>query len=79
MKSTRTICPFSSADAPPASSYLRLYREAAETYERERPSSKTAETDGNISRTAGPMSIDRSHLYRRRCAPWHQPGPTNGE
>lgn len=58
--------PILSADTPPASSYnFDSYREASETYEREYILRKLAETDGNISRTAEIMGIDRSHLYRR--------------
>jgi two-component system, NtrC family, nitrogen regulation response regulator NtrX len=57
------------ADTPPASSYnFDSYREAAETYEREYILRKLAETDGNITRTAELMGIDRSHLYRRMKA-----------
>ena len=58
--------PILSGEAPPASSYnFDSYREAAETYEREYILRKLAETEGNISRTADLMGIDRSHLYRR--------------
>jgi two-component system nitrogen regulation response regulator NtrX len=58
--------PILSGEAPPASSYnFDSYREASETYEREYIQRKLAETDGNISRTAELMGIDRSHLYRR--------------
>ncbi len=58
--------PIMSGEAPPASSYnFDSYREASETYEREFILRKLAETDGNISRTAELMGIDRSHLYRR--------------
>ncbi len=58
--------PILSGDAPPASSYnFDSYREASETYEREYIVRKLAETDGNVSRTAEVMGIDRSHLYRR--------------
>ena len=58
--------PILSGDAPPASSYnFDSYREASETYEREYIVRKLAETDGNVSRTAEIMGIDRSHLYRR--------------
>ncbi len=61
--------PILSGDAPPASSYnFDSYREASETYEREYIIRKLAETDGNVSRTAEIMSIDRSHLYRRMKA-----------
>jgi two-component system nitrogen regulation response regulator NtrX len=58
--------PMLGAEVPPASSYnFDSYREAAETYEREYILRKLAETDGNITRTAELMGIDRSHLYRR--------------
>jgi two-component system, NtrC family, nitrogen regulation response regulator NtrX len=58
--------PLLGAEVAPASSYnFDSYREAAETYEREYILRKLAETDGNITRTAELMGIDRSHLYRR--------------
>jgi two-component system, NtrC family, nitrogen regulation response regulator NtrX len=58
--------PILGAEVPPASSYnFDSYREAAETYEREYILRKLAETEGNITRTAELMGIDRSHLYRR--------------
>ncbi len=61
--------PILSGEVPPASSYnFDSYREASETYEREFILRKLAETDGNISRTAELMGIDRSHLYRRMRA-----------
>ncbi|HEY8461410.1 MAG TPA: sigma-54 dependent transcriptional regulator, partial [Blastocatellia bacterium] len=58
--------PILGAEAPPASSYnFDSYREASEAYEREYIMRKLAETDGNVSRAAELMGIDRSHLYRR--------------
>jgi len=61
--------PILGAEVPPASSYnFDSYREAAEAYEREYILRKLAETDGNITRTAEIMGIDRSHLYRRMRA-----------
>ncbi|MBL8168703.1 MAG: sigma-54-dependent Fis family transcriptional regulator [Acidobacteria bacterium] len=61
--------PILSGEAPLASSYnFDSYREAAETYEREFILRKLAEADGNITRTAELMGIDRSHLYRRMKA-----------
>jgi two-component system nitrogen regulation response regulator NtrX len=61
--------PILSGEAPPASSYnFDSYREASETYEREYIQRKLAETDGNVTRAAELMGIDRSHLYRRMKA-----------
>lgn len=41
------------------------YRKGREVYEREYILRKLAECDGNVSRTAEALGIDRSHLYRR--------------
>jgi two-component system nitrogen regulation response regulator NtrX len=41
------------------------YREGRDTFERNYIMRKLAECDGNITRTAEAMGIDRSHLYRR--------------
>ena len=72
--------PILSGEAPPASSYnFDSYRDAADAYEREFILRKLAETDGNISRTAELMSIDRSHLYRRMRALGIQRPKENGE
>jgi two-component system nitrogen regulation response regulator NtrX len=61
--------PILSGEAPPASSYnFDSYREASETYEREYILRKLAEAEGNVTRTAELMGIDRSHLYRRMKA-----------
>jgi two-component system nitrogen regulation response regulator NtrX len=61
--------PILSGQAPPASSYnFDSWREAAETYEREYILRKLAECDGNITRTAELMGVDRSNLYRRMKA-----------
>jgi two-component system, NtrC family, nitrogen regulation response regulator NtrX len=70
--------PMLGADAPPASSYnFDSYREAADAYEREYIVRKLAEADGNVSRTAELMNIDRSHLYRRMRALGIQRPPEN--
>jgi two-component system nitrogen regulation response regulator NtrX len=61
--------PILSGEAPPASSYnFDSWREAAATYEREYIQRKLAEADGNITRTAELMGVDRSNLYRRMKA-----------
>jgi two-component system nitrogen regulation response regulator NtrX len=44
------------------------YRAGRETFEREYILRKLAECEGNVSRTAEAMGIDRSHLYRRMKA-----------
>jgi two-component system nitrogen regulation response regulator NtrX len=61
--------PILGGEAPTAASYnFDSYRQASEAYEREYIVRKLAETDGNVSRTAEIMNIDRSHLYRRMKA-----------
>ncbi|MCW5971600.1 MAG: sigma-54-dependent Fis family transcriptional regulator [Blastocatellales bacterium] len=61
--------PMLGGDAPPAASYnFDSYREASETYEREYILRKLSEAEGNVTRTAEIMGIDRSHLYRRMKA-----------
>ncbi|NOT58784.1 MAG: sigma-54-dependent Fis family transcriptional regulator, partial [Acidobacteria bacterium] len=71
--------PMFGAEAPPAASYnFDSYREAADAYEREYIQRKLAEAEGNISRTAELMNIDRSHLYRRMKALGLQRPPENG-
>jgi two-component system nitrogen regulation response regulator NtrX len=44
------------------------FREGREAYEREYIVRKLEECDGNVTRTAEQMGIDRSHLYRRMKA-----------
>ena len=44
------------------------YREGREAFERQYIVNKLAECDGNMTRTAEAMGIDRSHLYRRMKA-----------
>lgn len=56
-------------DPAPLSQYnFASYREGRETYERDYILRKLAECDGNMTRTAETMGIDRSHLYRRMKA-----------
>jgi two-component system nitrogen regulation response regulator NtrX len=58
------------ADAePPASSYrFPSFKEASDAYHREFIQRKLDEAEGNVSRAAELMGIDRSHLYRRMKA-----------
>src|SRR5687768_13541689 len=59
---------FGSAE-PPASSYrFPSFKEASDAYQREFIQRKLDEADGNVSRAAELMGIDRSHLYRRMRA-----------
>lgn len=53
----------------PASSYnFDSFRSASQAYEREYITRKLAECEGNVSKTAEVMGVDRSHLYRRMKA-----------
>jgi two-component system, NtrC family, nitrogen regulation response regulator NtrX len=53
-------------DEPPASSFrFPSFKEATDQYQREFILHKLTEADGNVSRAAELMGVDRSHLYRR--------------
>jgi two-component system nitrogen regulation response regulator NtrX len=53
-------------DEPPASSFrFPSFKEATDAYQREFILHKLTEADGNVSRAAELMGVDRSHLYRR--------------
>lgn len=55
-----------SASEPPASTFrFPSFREATDAYQREFIQHKLAEFDGNVSKAAEDMGVDRSHLYRR--------------
>jgi two-component system nitrogen regulation response regulator NtrX len=68
-------------EEPPASSYrFPSFKEATDAYQREFIQRKLEESDGNISKAAETMGVDRSHLYRRMKALGIQAkGKTNGE
>src|SRR5256714_5105043 len=54
---------------PPASSYrFPSFKEASDAYHREFIQRKLDEVEGNVTRAAELMGIDRSHLYRRMRA-----------
>jgi two-component system nitrogen regulation response regulator NtrX len=54
--------------ATPTQYNFASYREGRESYERNYILRKLAECDGNVTRTAEALGIDRSHLYRRMKA-----------
>ncbi|HSK74304.1 MAG TPA: sigma-54 dependent transcriptional regulator, partial [Pyrinomonadaceae bacterium] len=57
---------FYAAEEPPASSFrFPSFKEATDAYQREFILHKLAEADGNVSKAAEIMGVDRSHLYRR--------------
>ena len=55
-------------EAPVASFRFPSFKDATEAYHREFIQRKLEETDGNVSRAAELMGVDRSHLYRRMRA-----------
>ncbi len=57
---------FNSTDEPPASSFrFPSFKDATDAYQREFILHKLAENEGNVSKAAESMGVDRSHLYRR--------------
>lgn len=57
---------FNATDEPPASSFrFPSFKDATDAYQREFILHKLAEADGNVSKAAESMGVDRSHLYRR--------------
>lgn len=57
---------FNPSDEPTASSFrFPTFKEATDAYQREFILHKLAETDGNVTKAAEEMGVDRSHLYRR--------------
>jgi two-component system nitrogen regulation response regulator NtrX len=53
-------------DEKPASSFrFPSFKAATDAYQREFILHKLAEHDGNVSKAAEEMGVDRSHLYRR--------------
>jgi len=52
-------------DAPAASFRFPSFKEANDAYQREFILHKLTEADGNVSKAADAMGVDRSHLYRR--------------
>jgi two-component system nitrogen regulation response regulator NtrX len=56
-------------EEPPAASFrFPSFKDATEAYHREFIQKKLEEAEGNVSRAAELMGVDRSHLYRRMRA-----------
>lgn len=57
---------FSASEEPPSSSFrFPSFKDATDAYQREFILHKLNESDGNVSKAAELMGVDRSHLYRR--------------
>jgi two-component system, NtrC family, nitrogen regulation response regulator NtrX len=57
---------FNVSEEPPASSFrFPSFKDATDAYQREFILHKLAEFDGNVTKAADAMGVDRSHLYRR--------------
>ncbi len=52
-------------ETPAASFRFPSFKEANDAYQREFIQHKLSESDGNVSKAADAMGVDRSHLYRR--------------
>ena len=64
-----TDLPAHGKEEPPAASYrFPSFKDATDAYHREFIQRKLAEAEGNVSRAADLMGVDRSHLYRRMKA-----------
>jgi two-component system nitrogen regulation response regulator NtrX len=64
-----TDLPVLGGEEPPAASFrFPSFKEATDAYHREFIQRKLAEAEGNVSRAAELMGVDRSHLYRRMRA-----------
>lgn len=55
----------SNGERPSSTFRFPTFREATDAYQREFILHKLAEFDGNVSKAADDMGVDRSHLYRR--------------
>ncbi|OLE55298.1 MAG: Fis family transcriptional regulator [Acidobacteria bacterium 13_1_20CM_3_53_8] len=69
IKVTAGDLPTLGGEEPPAASFrFPSFKDATEAYHREFIQRKLAEAEGNVSRAAELMGVDRSHLYRRMRA-----------
>ncbi|CDM65663.1 sigma-54-dependent transcriptional regulator [Pyrinomonas methylaliphatogenes] len=64
----KDLPPLGGDAAPVTQTKFPSFKEASEAYQREYIKRKLAEAEGNVSRAAELMGIDRSHLYRRMRA-----------
>jgi two-component system nitrogen regulation response regulator NtrX len=66
---TAADLPPGGSEEPPAISFrFPSFKDATDAYHREFIQRKLLEADGNVSRAAELMGVDRSHLYRRMRA-----------
>lgn len=63
--SASDLPPHGKEEVPAASFRFPSFKDATDAYHREFIQKKLAEADGNVSRAAELMGVDRSHLYRR--------------
>ena len=69
IKVTTADLPTLGGEEPPAASFrFPSFKEATDAYHREFIQRKLMEAEGNVSRAAELMGVDRSHLYRRMRA-----------
>jgi len=54
-----------SEEMPALTFRFQTFKDATDAYQREFILHKISEADGNVSKAAEEMGVDRSHLYRR--------------
>ena len=62
---TTDLPPLGGEEPPAAAARFSSFRDAREAHQRDFIRSKLAEAEGNVSRAAELLGMDRSHLYRR--------------